>query len=120
MTPMCLKTGFYVPEDGLPRGVAAWALRACSCDAPCRRRPRRRRQAKAVHAEASLPLTRGELRQLARQLLHLLRVGAGDDQLAGRTTLQCPRSLPRAGRQHGVRAAADLDLLQRARERRRR
>eukprot|EP00964_Phaeocystis_antarctica_P095135 scaffold61697_cov52-Phaeocystis_antarctica.AAC.2 len=31
MTPMCLKTGFHVPEDGLLLSVAAWALRACSC-----------------------------------------------------------------------------------------
>ena len=34
---MCMKTGFYVPEDGLPRSVAAWALRAF-CPSNCERR----------------------------------------------------------------------------------
>ena len=49
ITPMCMQTGFYVPEDGLPRSVArgrSGFVAGRANEAPCRRHPRRRRQAK--------------------------------------------------------------------------
>ena len=69
-----------------------------------KRRRDGRRDGPRPHACPSPPLARGELRQLARQLLHLLRVRAGDDRLAGRTTLlwphaNCVAHVPAAWRQ---------------------
>eukprot|EP00964_Phaeocystis_antarctica_P119555 scaffold83282_cov45-Phaeocystis_antarctica.AAC.1 len=70
-----METGVYVPEDGLPRSVArgrsgfvARPSKRSAVSAPSAATA----TSQGPHGCPSLPLTRGELRQLARQLLHLL------------------------------------------------
>ena len=38
ITPMCMKTGFYVHEDGLLPSAARWALRADLAEQTVKRR----------------------------------------------------------------------------------
>ena len=122
-TPMCLKTGFYVHEDGLLPRLARWALRVAFARANVKRR------VGALRGDGDKP------RPCMLELLCLSRAASyGSSPGSSYTSSELgpamtgspggrlcnSHTLTPTRRPAARRAAVDLDLLQRARERRRR